>query len=283
MTVKYREAIFAGKFYPGNKRDLEQMFSSFYKTGYTRDEQSTIQAIIVPHAGYMFSGKVASKAFSLIDSEKKFDNVFILGTSHSEIFNGASVFPSGNYENPLGDLPVNEKVTKDLLTDPNFLVNEKAHLSEHSIEVQLPFLSHYLTEGFNIVPILIGTRNAATCATIASKLQHYFNNDNLFVISSDFSHYPPYEEANKIDMKTAELIVSNNPEQFLEFFKEEGDYDIPGLATKACGWPGILVLMYLNKERKYQFKKLLYQNSGDSSHGGKSQVVGYHAIALVSN
>jgi hypothetical protein len=133
-----------------------------------------------------------------------------------------------------------------------------------------------------IVPIIIGTHNESTVKKIAEALKPYFTSENLFVISSDFSHYPSYKDANSTDSITAQSIESGKPDKFLDVLNKNSEERVPGLATSMCGWTSGLTLLYLTDGNKnLEIKHIGYCNSGDSPFGNKSEVVGYHAFAVI--
>jgi MEMO1 family protein len=210
-----RHPVAAGRFYPADRetlrKDLEQLFASSKK-----DEKKNIRAIIAPHAGYVFSGKTAAAAFSAIPSNASFSNIFIIGSSHVMSFNGASVYDKGDYITPLGRMTVNREIADKLINANKVFSNlVTPHIQEHSIEVQLPFIQYHFTKVPPIVPIIIGTDNEGMIREIAEALSPWFTPENLFIISSDFSHYPSYSEAVAADRATAEAIVTGKPSFFL--------------------------------------------------------------------
>jgi MEMO1 family protein len=277
-----RQPVAAGRFYPADKetliKDISQLFENCKKLPNNWD----IRAIISPHAGYVFSGKIAASAFSAIPRSSNYKNIFIIGSSHVMLFDGASVYNSGDFITPIGKILVNKDIANKLISENkvfNFPTN--AHLQEHSIEVQLPFIQYYFKNNPLIVPIIIGTNNENTVKKIAEVLKPWFTSENLFIISSDFSHYPSYKDANETDNLTALSIASINPQTFLNTLKKNSARQIPGLATSMCGWTSCLMLLYLAEGDNHLEMRLIdYNNSGDSPYGGKSEVVGYHAIAL---
>lgn len=278
-----RQPVAAGRFYSASKdalsRDLKQLFDQCKKT----KEKQLIRAIISPHAGYVFSGSVAASAFSALDKDHIYRNIFLIGSSHVMSFDGASVYNSGDYLTPLGRIEVNKVIANKLIKENRvFDYPPNAHLQEHSIEVQLPFIQYYFTSEPTIVPVIIGTGNEATIKKIAEALRPWFTEDNLFIISSDFSHYPPYKEAREVDNSTAMGLISGDPQTFLRALKNNSSKQIDGLSTSMCGWTSGLTLLYLSEgDRKLEYKLLDYRNSGDSGYGDKDGVVGYHSIALV--
>ncbi|MGD0343138.1 MAG: AmmeMemoRadiSam system protein B, partial [Bacteroidales bacterium] len=277
-----RKPYAAGRFYSSDKetltKDLSQLFSSCIKT----TENWKVRAIISPHAGYEFSGRIAASAFSCIPKNAIYKNIFIIGSSHIMAFDGASVYHTGDYVTPLGKLKVNKEIADKLRNSSIFIYPETAHIQEHSLENQMPFIQYYFPNPPQIVPIIIATDNLRTIKAIAEALRPWFTDDNLFVISSDFSHYPPYKDAREVDKSTADGIISGDSETFLKTLQRNAEKSIPNLATSMCGWTSGLTLMYLvNKDPKLEFKEISYCNSGDSPSGNKDQVVGYNAIALI--
>lgn len=276
-----RKPAVAGQFYEGNSEALLQEVVHYFKIAES-DQKIDVRALIVPHAGYVFSGGVAATAYNTLNPSKQYENVFILASSHTAYFEGASVYSAGNYLTPLGEVKVNSDLAEDLIYESevlNFISG--VHKQEHSIEVQLPFLQYLYKDGLQIVPIVIGTRDKVQVQQIAETLRPYFNDNNLFVISSDFSHYPEYDDAVRLDNELASVIMENSIPGFLEAVHDKNNNDFDNLATRACGWTSILTLLYLTDEKtQFEFSHLLYKNSGDAVYGDKSRVVGYHAIAV---
>jgi len=278
-----RMPVAAGRFYTAEKESLRKDIGQLFESCVKSPADKNVRAIITPHAGYVYSGRVAASAYSAISSKQHFSNIFLIGSSHILAFDGASVFNTGDFVTPLGKVAVNREIANKLKTE-NKLFNfpGDAHLQEHSLEVQLPIIQHYFKDNLPIVPILIGTNNLNNLKKIAEILRPYFTEDNLFVISSDFSHYPSYKNAVEVDNATAESIVSGNPQKLLDAIKKNRSVNDPGLVTSMCGWTSGMVLLYLAEgDQNLEFKRIDYCNSGDSPFGGKEEVVGYHAIALV--
>ena len=280
-----REPVVAGSFYPSNPTELKTQLSSFFEEAENKTISENAAAIIVPHAGYIFSGKVAASAYAQIDPDKQFKNVFIIGTSHHTVMNGASIYNKGNYRTPLGIVEVDLDLANKLLEESKyFKFNASAHNREHSIEVQLPFLQYWLKKPFKIVPVIISTQTASTCQKIAEVLKPYFNGDNLFVISSDFSHYPNYADAVKTDRLTADAIKTNSPELFASTVNENAEKNIQGLATSCCGWSSVLTLLCMTSVTPgIEIQHVKYMNSGDTSYGDKQKVVGYNSFVITLN
>ena len=280
---KNRKAEFAGQFYSGDKKELTNQLKKFFENAPSvRIENGQLQAIISPHAGYVFSGEVAASAFGQIPENKKYKRVFVLASSHQYSFSGASVYCDGNYETPFGEIKVDTKLANNLSDTSSIFSNKpEVHQNEHSLEVQLPFLQYKLGGNFQLIPIVLGTNNASDCEKIATALKPWFTPENLFVISTDFSHYPNYNSAIEVDNKTADAICCNHAEQLLATLNENKKHGVENLATSLCGWTSVLTLLYLTEKNNFKFERISYQNSGDSKiHGDKNRVVGYWAIAI---
>ena len=280
---KDRQPAVAGSFYPASRDELTRMVAGFLAEAKPASVNGTIRALVVPHAGYVYSGGVAASGFNQLDPGRAYQNVFILASSHRVSLGKASVYTQGDYLTPLGQIEVNHEISKKLAANTSFFTDDPvAHTQEHSIEVQLPFIQMVLKKPFKIVPIVLASQVPAICEGVAEALQPYFNADNLFIVSADFSHYPPYEEAIKVDAATAAAFCKNSIPDFLAVLKANERQRITGLATSMCAWPSALVLLHLTKNSpSLEFMRIDYKNSGDiKPYGDKSAVVGYHAIAI---
>ena len=280
-----RQPAVAGQFYPGGPGELRRTLDALYAKAVARQDLPGIVAIIVPHAGYVYSGEVAASGFSQIDPEKAYENVFVIGPSHRVAFEGASVYCAGNFITPLGTVEVNRELGEELAKkNPVFTTRTDAHAYEHSVEVEIPFLQARLKKPFHLVPIVVGANNPETCKKIAAVLSPYLTEKNLFVVSTDFSHYPPYDAAVKVDKATADAILANSPEKLMLTLQRNDEAGIPGLATGLCGWPGVLTLLYMTSPMNdVAFHSIQYRNSGDAPVGDKQRVVGYCAIAVTKH
>ena len=277
-----RPATQANRFYTGNPQELSQEVDSFLALHKNMPIYDSVRAIIVPHAGYYFSGNVAASAYMSIPNDKPFKRIFLLGPSHHEWLDGASVNTEADYyATPLGNVKVDVE-TVQKLTDSNsvFSYYPKAHDREHCLEVQLPFLQRRLGNVPPIVPIIISTNDFGKLKQIAEVLKPYFNEENLFIISSDFSHYPSYEDAYEVDALTGKAIETGKVDEFIATLEKNAVSGKRNLATSACGELAIATLM-LMMDTNCKVIHLMYQNSGDIDHHDHSRVVGYHAFAVV--
>ncbi len=277
-----RQPAVAGSFYPAGKNELNAMLKQLFKKAAPSKNTKNVIAIISPHAGYVFSGEVAASAYNQIDTSKEYDNIFILGSSHSIEFEGASIYSQGNFITPLGTVKVNTELAERLIKENSVFTNRTdAHTREHSLEVQLPFLQYRLHRNFRIIPIILGTQSYKTIKDIAKSLQPYLNSKNLFIISTDFSHYPSYNNAKNIDKATADAILTNSPGSLIRSIRTYESKGFSNLSTCLCGWTSVLTLMYLTENNPdIVFSHIQYKNSGDTEYGDKNQVVGYNAIVI---
>lgn len=261
MKLNLRPAAVAGQFYPEDKKELAKMIDDFMVRAKPPEIRGEIFGLLSPHAGYAFSGKAAAHGFKSI-SGKNFDTVIILGDSHYERFDGISIWPEGRWETPLGEIGVDKELAvKILSSSKRFLVRDSAHLFEHSIEAQLPFLQKTL-KNFKILPAMFGSENK-DWRLLAGAISKNINRKKVLVIASaDLSHYLSYEEAKKIDKKTLENVLN---------------LKVSGL--NICAIDSVKTLIEITKNLGGKAKLLKYLNSGDNS-GDKLKVVGYGAVAF---
>lgn len=281
-TPTVRPATQAGRFYEANPQRLSQEVDSFLSLHSESDKFDNVAALIVPHAGYYFSGNVAASAYMTLSPEKTFKRIFLLGPSHHVWIDGASVNSEADYyATPLGQVKVDVEAAQQLINaDSVFCYRKEAHASEHCLEVQLPFLQRLLGDVPPIVPVIISTNDFRQLKHMAEVLKPWFNDDNLFIISSDFSHYPSYEDACEVDASTGKSVESGDIAQFIEALHANAKSGKRNLATSACGESAIATLLMM-LDGRYEVKHLLYQNSGDIDDYDHSRVVGYHSFVVL--
>ena len=273
-----RACAVAGSFYSDDKTELSTQIKSLLQTA-TKFEEQDVQAIIVPHAGYVFSAQTAATAYATLS--KKYKNIFLIGSSHHVSFDGASIYNIGNYKTPLGEIQTNHTIVSQLMKNSLFTYNRDAHTKEHTLEVQLPFLQTIYGDELNIIPIIMATQNMESIIEISKVLKPYFDDkDNLFVISTDLSHYPDYEDANVVDKRTLNALTQNNPQEFINTIVKNEGSQTKGLVTSACGWSSLLVLLNMTKDENYKYEIVEHKNSGDTQYGDKNRVVGYGAYVI---
>ncbi|MGB9694361.1 MAG: AmmeMemoRadiSam system protein B [Caldisericaceae bacterium] len=259
--MKIREPAVEGTFYPSDREELRLMLRHYIENA-SLVEMQNLKGLVAPHAGYVYSGAIAGASYrQLINLDlAKLYKVIILGPSHYEYFNGASVGIFDAYKTPLGLANVS-KIASLLIKEDNFHFLLDAHIEEHSIEVQIPFLQYVLPH-FEIVPILLGE---VSYTQVADVLKKYIDETTIVIASSDLSHYYPYEKATKIDKHCTSGIEKLS---FAEFNKCE-----------ACGKTGIQTLLKLSLDLGWKSKVIMYANSGDTA-GPKDRVVGYGSYAF---
>jgi AmmeMemoRadiSam system protein B len=264
-----RKSAIAGSWYPGKasilKRDIEKYFAAVPDLAW----EGEITGLVAPHAGYIYSGQVAAHAYKLIRG-KKYDAVVIVGPSHRVAFHGVSIFGEGGYETPLGVVPVSrdlaEKIEKFAKT-----VNAipAAHLQEHSLEIQLPFLQVALGD-FSFVPLVMGDQSANTCHDLAQAISQAAGNKKILIVgSSDLSHFHNYNTASQLDAVVLKYLQNGDAAGLLQ--------SLEGEISEACGGGPMAVAMLVAQKMGYTKSQLLkYANSGDVT-GDKNSVVGYAA------
>ena len=261
-----REAVFAGRFYPSSQSDLlkniDSLTSQAKKTQVKIPSEKYLKALILPHAGYPCSGLTAAHA-SLVLSEKQFKKVILLGPDHRVGFINGAISDVDAYQTPLGRVFLHNDAAKLRNRSELFHANKASDLGEHSLEVLLPFLQYYLKE-FKIIPIVISQGNIEG---LTREIDIFRDQNTLLVVSTDLSHFLKYTEAAEKDKKTIQMILNLDTDNLLK----NNNY--------ACGKVPVLVLVGLARQYGWQPVLLHYSNSGDTCDG-RSQVVGYAAIAF---
>lgn len=278
-----RFASVAGQFYPAGKPELQAELTRLF-SGAIKQRQRETLAVITPHSGYMFSGKIAASAYNQVDPDKPYKRVFILTSSQLDSFMGASVFCDGDYVVPNGIAEVDVLFGRQLVQEhPNFFTDAHTpHYHEHGIEVQLPFLLHHLKHPFKIVPVVLGTQTPEICMHIAQILKSELNSDNLFVISTDFSCRLPASTARRVDDETEKAILSNKPDKLLSVMEKHEKKNLPGYQSSLYSWSSVLTLMYMTRGNKdIEYQSVDQCNSGDIPYyGNYEKVTGYRAMVL---
>lgn len=266
-----RKSAIAGSWYPGNpsvlRRDIENYFNAVTELKLKEE----VVGLIAPHAGYIYSGKIAANAYKLI-REKKYDAVVVVGPSHRVAFHGVSVFSSGGFETPLGVVPVAEDLAEKIKKSNSMIADiQQAHSQEHSVEIQLPFLQVALGD-FSFLPLVMGDQDANTCQELACAIYETAQGKNILIVgSSDLSHFYNYNTANKMDAVALEYMKNGDAAGLLRSL-ESGE-------VEACGGGPMAVVMLVAHMMKADKAYLLkYANSGDVT-GDKNSVVGYAAAA----
>jgi len=261
--VSLRPAAVAGMFYPAAPRELAGEVDDLL--GHSAGGEFAPgfpKALIVPHAGYIYSGSVAAEAYDRLRPARGIvRRVLLLGPCHRVPVRGLALSGAAAFETPLGRVPVDRGAAETLAALPQVVVSDAVHAEEHALEVQLPFLQRVLGE-FSLVPLAVGSATASEVAEVIEKL--WGGEETLIVISSDLSHYHAYDEACAIDRATARAIL---------------DFDLGIDHEQACGATPVAGLLLAARRRGLNIELLDLRNSGDTA-GGRGRVVGYGAFAL---
>ena len=264
-----RHAAVAGAFYPDDEMELREMIEDYLSKAEEVKLKSRgkakLRALIVPHAGYIYSGPIAAYGYKLLANYKEqVKDVIVIGPSHYAGFRGACEAGFDIWETPLGRVK-SESIKNKLNASAKQMLASypQAHLPEHSIEVQLPFLQTVLGNEFVFHPILCGD---VSPLSLVNAIEDAVNDETILIVSSDLSHYLTYDNA----VKTDKVANASIPKLDMERFESRGD---------ACGKTPILVLMHLAKKKGWKGKLLNYRNSGDTA-GDKIRVVGYGCYAF---
>jgi MEMO1 family protein len=257
-----RRTAVAGLFYPADPSELKSTVENLLAHSKVKRGQSRICALIVPHAGYVYSGPVAAEAFALLRTENHHAaRVVIIGPSHTMLFQGIAASSAKAFVTPLGEILLDTAAILEIANLPSVVVDDEPHTNEHALEVELPFLQTVLG-AIRIVPLLVGS---ATRRDVAAILRGLWHDDTLIVVSSDLSHYLRYENARRCDCATAEAIERLD-ETAIDF-------------EDACGALPIRGLLIEAKRRGLSIERLDLRNSGDTA-GDRNRVVGYGAWAI---
>ena len=252
--LKIKEPSVAGSFYTNDKQTLENQIKKFAEESKNTYEYRT-RAVIVPHAGLVYSGRLAYEGISQIDKQVK--NIFIFAPAHRVAFDGISLSGFDKWKTPLGEIEVNQDICKELEEKFKAKFNDNAIAPEHAIEIEVPIIQSVF-EGVKIIPVLVGRADFNVVTDILE--EYYPNTENAFVISSDLSHFLTDERAKSIDKKTAEMIETGD----MNGFRFE----------QACGALGIAGLVEFANKNEYSLIRIDMTNSSAAS-GDKSSVVGY--------
>ena len=268
---KLRKSVIAGSWYPGESSVLRSDIATYLRNVPDRDLKGDVLGLIVPHAGYMYSGQVAAHAYKLIQ-DKKYDAVILIGPSHRVAFSGISIYSQGAYETPLGVIPVDENIACEMKRLSSIIIDlPAAHAQEHSLEIQLPFLQVVLGV-FSFIPLVMGDQSAATCRELADVIYQVAKDRRVLIVaSSDLSHFHDDQKAKNLDGIVLKYIQNIDAEGLLDSLAHD--------KTEACGGGPMAVTMLTAHKLGARHSLLLkYANSGDVT-GDKSSVVGYASAA----
>lgn len=264
-----RKPAVAGQFYPGTATLLKKQLAKFIDQKVTRED---VIGLVSPHAGYIYSGQVAGETFSKVNLT---DTVIIIGPNHSGLGEAFSIVTEGIWQTPLGEVKINSGLAKSILNkSKNLSVDLTAHIYEHSLEVQLPFLQ-YIKSDVEIVPIVLSPGKTEIykeiAQAIASTLKE-IKNKVLIVASSDMTHYESHQDATSKDKQAIEAITELDEEKLITRINK--------LDISMCGYAPVSVLICASKELGAKEGTLIkYQTSGEAT-ADYSSVVGYAGILI---
>jgi len=258
-----RPAAVAGMFYPGDARALAAEVDDLLGgVGQPAPRLGYPKALIVPHAGYIYSGAVAAHAYDeLAAARGSVRRVVLLGPTHRVAVRGLAMPSAGGFATPLGTVRIDTGALDSVRDLPQVVVSDAAHAMEHSLEVQLPFLQKMLGE-FALAPFAVGMASVAEVAEVIERL--WGGAETLVVVSTDMSHYHSYEQARAIDGATIERVAA---------FATDIHHE------EACGATPLNGLLFTSRNKNLSLRLLSACNSGDTA-GGKGRVVGYSAFGL---
>jgi AmmeMemoRadiSam system protein B len=263
-VTRIRQAAVAGAFYDDDKQVLSNVVNQLLAQTSVKNDANITQpkALIVPHAGYIYSGAIAASAYRLLESLRHtIKRVVLLGPVHRVPVHGLALPGVDSFATPLGEIPIDHDAAAIVSRLPQVVVSEQAHAFEHSLEVQLPFLETVLDD-FSLLPLAVGNASPEDVAEVLNAL--WGGPETLIVISSDLSHFHEYNQAQLIDAQTAKAILSL-------------DYTITH--EQACGGTPVNGLLLAARQHNLQPHLLDLRNSGDTA-GDKSRVVGYASFAF---
>jgi len=267
--MNIRRPAVAGAFYPANPKLLHGMVKGYIDDAPVEPAPDRVAAIITPHAGYIYSGATAGFAYKRVIGMKP-ARVILLGCSHHHSIEHASVYTSGSFETPLGNLPIGEAFAQELAraTASYSIIS---HLDEHCLEVQLPFLQVALGE-VPIVPVLFGVPARPWHVDVGRKIAALAEDSSLVIASTDLSHFLTEEKANAIDKRTLKVVLARGIDALLGGLRNE--------TYAMCGEAAVVVAMSYALERGATEWSLLDYRTSAAVSGDYNRVVGYGAISM---
>lgn len=274
MQPSVRRAAVAGSWYPGTASGIAREVEAYLAAVDPCAGLGPLVGLVSPHAGLRYSGPVAAWGYALLRGERG-RSVVLVGPSHRMAFDGVAVYTRGAFETPLGTIPIDEPLAARLVAAGARHVFEEPgpHRLEHSLEMQLPFLQHLVSD-LRIVPCLMGSQSRAEVEGLAGALgEALAGSGALLVASSDLSHYHPASVANRLDAAVVGLVESFDPEGLMRRLEANHEH--------ACGGgPIVAVMSAARRLGATRARVLRYADSGDAGEHDKSHVVGYLSAAL---
>ncbi len=280
QSARVRPAAFAGTWYPGDAETLRRTVDAMLAEAQPVDGAPL--GLIVPHAGYLYSGQVAAMGFQQL-TRGTYDVAVIVAADHAPpISNPVAVYPAGGFQTPLGVVEVDADLAAALMAaDPRIVADPDAHEGEHVIEIELPFLQR-VCPGCRIVPVLIGTEDETVIRALGDALARTLaGRRGVLIASTDLSHYPSDVDALAVDGETLSAIETGDPTAVRRAIAANMKKKIPNLLTCACSESAVLAVMHAAQQLGAETVTVLgYANSGDVAARDKTQVVGYGAVML---
>lgn len=260
-SASTRPAAVAGLFYPAASEALRSSVRA-QLAGAGADRTAPPKVLIVPHAGYVYSGSTAARGYATLRAAAaELRRVVLIGPAHRVAVRGVAIPAVDRFETPLGAVPLDRSTLDALAGTPHVVTSDRAHAAEHALEVQLPFLQQVL-ERFTLVPLVVGDADPAEVAEVLERV--WGGPETLIVVSSDLSHYLPYDAARRVDGRTLAQVLELGPDL---------DHE------QACGATPINALMRIARRRGLRPRLLAACSSGDTA-GDRDRVVGYAALAF---
>ena len=278
-SLKIRKSAIAGSWYPGEKSSLKNLITKYLDEAPKQKklEDKSVCALIVPHAGYAYSGKCAAYSFKQLQEDQKIDRIFVLAPSHRAWFTGASITSADAYETPLGLAKIDKELVEKFMENPLVTEVPNAHIDEHSLEIQLPFLQVVLKD-FKLVPIVIGDVNYEQAKILGKLIAENIGPNDIIVASGDFTHfgatfnYTPFssnvaKKLTELDLGLADIILKKDVKGIFDYKNKTG--------ITCCGIKVFAILAAALPETAVG-EQLLYYKSGDMDNSYE------HSVSYVS-
>ncbi len=276
-----RPPAVAGQFYAGTKPALLKQIQNCYTSKHGPGRIPKVKAghrklvgMVAPHAGYMYSGPVAAHGFARLAEDGMPKSIVIIGTNHTSTGSGVSMMTYGSWRTPLGEVPIDLELAQEIKKASDIIdIDQVAHVNEHSIEVQLPFLQQLFGENFVFVPISMMLQDEQTSKEVGDAVAKASAGRDVFILAStDFTHYEPQKSAVEKDKKVIDMIKAMNPAGVVNTVENEG--------ITMCGYGAVSAMLQAAKNLGATKAELLkYATSGDTA-GPMEQVVGYATLLV---
>ncbi len=262
-----RSPAVSGLFYPRSPEEVKSMLERFFGMVKPASVPGRIIGIVVPHAGWIYSGLTATHSYAAIREQDR-RSFIIIGPNHQGYPSYAAVYPDGFWKTPLGSARINERLSNVVAGGGNVRRDTSAHSGEHSIEVQVPFLQHMYGEKFDFVPVVLGRQDMEIARMLSDTLNPMIP-ESVVVVSSDLTHYESHETVVEKDKIAMNAIESLDVNEFYDVIRKEH--------VTACGYGAIAVLMNMTRKLGGKIITLHHSTSGEAS-GDYDAVVGYPSM-----